>query len=961
MNKTTIALLGWLTVFSLTLLSAQHKYMGNPGFAEREYTTARADSAHGFDVTKYLICLKVFDETHYIGGDVFAHVTATAPLTGIDYNLVGYTVVSVMVNDTTVTYTYQNDIIHINYNASPGQQFVTRVAYEGTPQLSNDVYHIGMMFGANSVFTISDPDAGRYWWPSYDHPWDKAIVDLNIAVRDDWNVASNGTRLRIDDLGDGFKNHIWLGSNPMSTYLVCLTAGPYVEINQTAGAIPIKNFVLQSQYNNALIDFSTLPTILQFYETQFGAYPFEKYGNATVNMTTFGAMEHQTMTTLGAQYITGTHSGEMTIAHELAHSWYGNCLTPLTYKDVWLSEGFATYAEFLWMHRRDGWQAACDYMNGNIHQYYMSWETGAGPQTIYDPAFNDYFAPQSYEKSASVLHMLRLKIGNACFFMLLQNWFNTYHNGNVITSEFQAMAEQMSGQDLDNFFNQWIYSAGIPSVEYILLFNAENQESMLWAKSTCATGTPFYLDIPFVSNSLVSGDSLVFKASPQGYSNYFVPEPGTTSFLVNSIDPNHWVLDKQVVQKDVVLTQCLASNHAVYLSWSSLNQFPLFIGYYVYRKTTNETIFTRITDTPLLGNSYLDTSPQNGLQYQYKIAAVDSTELETPGSNIMDVTPVDYPFDQGLLVVDETKDGNGTALSPTDAMVDNFYAGAINPISYTAWDYASLGVPPLSTLSHYPIVLWHADDFGQNFIVDNLDELGGYLLGGGKLIISGWKTPGSFTPAFTNLFLPGITLNYNNSNVLVSAASNEYPVLTPDPAKLSANWNGLLSMVYTFQNGQSALYTANMTQGTNGDGEPLAVRLENNGILIVFGFPLYCMQSDGVHALLQQLLPELEPTLPNSDNTAVAMDLSLTCSPNPFRDKLQIAFSKKLNPQGRLKVYNIKGQLVKNINLVAGKTGANTLEWLAKDEQGKSLSAGLYLLRYNDGKTSLTRKVILIR
>jgi hypothetical protein len=959
MNKIKAVLLFFLTICGVTLLSAHPKFTGNSGFAEGQYSPARADSAHGFDVTKYTICIKVFDQTHYIGGDVYANVTATAPLTEIDYNLVGYTVVSVMVNDTTVTYTYQNGIIHINYTASAGQQFVTRVAYEGTPQLSNDVYHIGMIFGANTVYTISDPDAGRYWWPSYDHPWDKAIVDLYIAVRDDWNVASNGLRLRIDDLGDGFKQHIWLGSNPMATYLVCFTAGPFQEINQTAGIIPIKNFVTAAQYNNAVTDFSTLPAILQFYETQFGAYPFEKYGNAVINMTTYGAMEHQTMTTLGQQYITGNHSGELTIAHELAHSWYGNCLTPLTFKDVWLSEGFATYAEMLWLHKRDGWQAACNYMSNNIQQYYINWENSAGAQVIYDPAFNNYFNPQSYEKAGSVLHMLRLKIGNANFFQLLQNWFTTYHNGNVITAEFQAMAEQISGQDLDQFFSQWIYQGGIPSVEYTVFSHQDLGRVKVIAKTSSPTSTQFHLEIP-LALAASPADSVIIKASPAGFINDF-PFNANADLSTLNWDPNHWVLARQHTTAQLQLTQCLGSNGSVLLNWNAFTNLIPLAGYNIWRKLPAETVWTLVNTGLIDALSYIDTSVINGTSYQYRITAEDASAYQSLPSNMMTAIPLSFPFDWGLLVVDETKDGNGTALSPTDAMVDNFYADAINPISYTAWDYAAMGAPTLNALSHYPIVLWHADDFSQNLIGDNLNSLGSYLLGGGKLIISGWKTPAAFTAAFTNLFMPNVILNYNNANVLVSAQSNIYPVLTPDPNKLTPTWNGILPMVYTFQNAQNTLYTASMVPNTPGHGEPLAARFDNNGILIVFGFPLYCMQSAGVRALLQQLLPELEPTLPVADNTVVAADLSLTCSPNPFRDKLIIAFNQKLNPHGRLKVYNTKGQLVNTIDLMTGKSGANSLEWTARDEHSKSLPAGLYLLHYNDGMASLTRKVVIIK
>jgi aminopeptidase N len=160
----------------------------------------------------------------------------------------------------------------------------------------------------------------------------------------------------------------------MTTYLVCITCGPYVEVNQSAGDLPIQSFVYQNQYNNALIDLAYVPQMINFYSQVFGDFPFDKYGHAVVSMSTYSAMEHLTMTTLGNFIINGQGTYELIIAHELAHQWFGNCLSFLTFKDVWLSEGFATYSEHLWTDKRQGWQAACDYVNSSFHQYYLTWE-----------------------------------------------------------------------------------------------------------------------------------------------------------------------------------------------------------------------------------------------------------------------------------------------------------------------------------------------------------------------------------------------------------------------------------------------------------------------------------------------------------------------------------------------------------------------------------------------------------
>lgn len=165
----------------------------------------------------------------------------------------------------------------------------------------------------------------------------------------------------------------------------------------------------------------------------------------------------------------------------------------------------------------------------------------------------------------------------------------------------------------------------------------------------------------------------------------------------------------------------------------------------------------------------------------------------------------------------------------------------------------------INHLSHYPLILWHCDDFSDMQLIDYLNLLGSYVLSGGKLIISGWKYPSQFDAAFLNKFLPGITPVLNNSAVLVSAQSNTYPDLHSDPTKLAAPWNGMLPMSYVFQNAANPLHTAEIAGGGANDGEPASIKLENGGTIVLLGFPLYFMLRDEARAFLGQIIPELYP------------------------------------------------------------------------------------------------------
>lgn len=923
---------------------------------------SRADSLTGFDVQIYDLTLSINQAAHQISGNVLATVLAEENLTSIPYNLVGLNVSQVYVNGSPASYTHTGGIITINLNIPAGQTFTTQVFYSGTPQLSGAPYNVGMILSGNTVFTISDPDAARYWWPCYDHPWDKAIVHLRVTLRSDWKVAANGIRDAITDNGDGSSTTFWTGQNPMTTYLACVTCGPYVEINQTAGNVPIQNFVMQNQYNNALLDLANLPDMINYFSQVFGPYPFEKYGNTVVSMSTYGAMEHQTITTLGNYIINGNGTYELTIAHELAHQWFGNAVSFLTFKDVWLSEGFATYSEHLWTDKTLGWQAACNYVDSSYHQYYLNWVASAGPQVIYDPAFNAYFSPPSYEKAASVLHMLRLKIGNDSFFQLLQNWFSTYSGGNAVTAEFQAMAEQICGQDLTQFFNQWIFSPGIPALEYSVWNNpASDSPLKIIAKTVSNTATPFYIEVPFRFQSGAYSDSLLVEASPEGVINHFWSE--LTPATVLSANHNNWTLLRSCTEFKPQIGECLPTNSAVLVSWPPfLNDHTL--AYNIYRRPASGETWQLLNSEPCGDASYLDQTVQNGTSYQYAIAAVDGGGWESRLSEPQIATPVSFSFAENLLVVDETRDGNGANINPNDSMVDDFYSAALSPIAFTEWDVASQGLPSLDILGHYRLILWHADDFSQNQLIDHLNTLGGYLLGGGKVILSGWKTPSVLSDSFLQRFGANTSLIYDNSASLISAQSDTYPELVVDPLKVMAPWNGMLPYIYTFTEAEHSIYTAIMSPSAQGNGACAAFHrsnLETGSDFVLFGFPLYFMQEAGVRAFLQSVIPELLDITPNDDPAIPPLAAFLEISPNPFRDSAHFRVSLPDKGTLRLTVFNLRGQAVRRICDAEKSSGIHSFDFDGRDDRGTPLATGIYILRMESAGKSLSRKLSLIK
>ena len=963
--KKTILLVIFFVISAI--MFAHPKFVGNREIFPPTPEQTRADSLHGFDVLNYDITIFINDQTHYIEGTVVATVVAEENLSQIQYELESLDVNEILVNGENADYTYTNGIITIFLdNIAAGEEFTTSVSYSGYPVLSNDIYHLGMIFGSNYVFTLSDPSGCRWWWPAYDHPWDKAEVDFHVTMRDDWLVACNGIRTSIVDNGDGTKTHNWEGENPMATFLPCITAANFLEINQNFNEVPIQNFVTATYYNAAVEDFSNLPFMMQVFSEKYGYYPFEKYGNAVVPMVTFGAMEHQTMTTLGVSYINGNHGGETTIAHELSHQWFGNCLTPLTWKDVWLSEGFATYSEAVYTEAWQGFEAMVNYVRNNIQNYYKNW-AGSNSYTVYDPSYNNYFTPATYEKPASVLHMLRLLVGDETFFQILQTYFQTYHNQNVVTSEFQEICEQVSGLDLEQFFRQWIYEPGLPYLDYTYFLKDDetNPQIITYVKTSSNTNTDFYIKVPFRINFATSNDSVLAQSAPDEAVETISDLSGSEVSGVE-FDPNSWILSRGNFFHSAEISNAYASDGIVVVFWNNFWEEVEIDGYNVYRSLQENGEFEKINSEIITQNYYQDENVTNGTTYYYKIKAVKNSVFETPFSNVVQATPLGFPMNQGILVVDETKDGNGVQGNPDDETVDEFYQNVIGQ-EITEYDYSQEGAPELEFLANYSTIIWHDDDISQHYISDNIEKLGSYLVAGGNLFISGWKTAAEIPENFLADFLNCQNTQLVSSWDFVGAYSPQYQDLQIDAEKLNPAFDGTLPYSCIFPNSENGIYFFDGINGSQYQDEVCALKSTPAGTFVLLGFPLYFCYENEAQSFMTQFLNEIGESSAEEE-TVSDYQLSISNFPNPFRNSTTIFFniSRKDSKNAKIDIFNIKGQKVKTlecINRVDAKTteSLSHIIWDGKNKNGEQVRSGIYFYKLQIGNESVIRKMILMR
>ncbi len=374
----------------------------------------------------------------------------------------------ILLNGENAVYKSENNFIIIDSRnkVRASENFIVKIDYEGSPKNSGfDSFGFKTFDDEPGIYTLSEPNYAPTWWPCKDLTTDKTTFEMIISVPSQLTAVSNGVLQEVKDEPNGYKTFYWKESYPITTYLVSIAIGKYDKWSEvyfssdSSKRMPVDYYTYPSYTERAKTDWKNTVGMVGYFSGLFGEYPFinEKYGMAMFGWVS-GSMEHQTITSMGYTLVTGTGTYEDVVVHELVHQWFGDAVSPRSWKDIWLNEGFATYGEALWVEHTKG--------KDEYTKYMMKQDFGNFQGTVYNPE-GFIFGPTVYNKGSWCLHMLRGVVGDSVFFRILNTYFDRYKYKTADTYDFKKVCEEVSGTDLTYFFNEWIFEAkGRPQYKY---------------------------------------------------------------------------------------------------------------------------------------------------------------------------------------------------------------------------------------------------------------------------------------------------------------------------------------------------------------------------------------------------------------------------------------------------------------------------------------------------------------
>jgi hypothetical protein len=659
-----------------------------------------------YDMVYHRCEWSVDPNVYYISGAVTSYFKPTAPAFSVVHfdfsDALG--IDSIMYHGAALTYSQTGDLLAVTLPAAldAGELDSVTIYYQGTPPASGfGSFMQWSHYDSPIIWTLSEPFGAKDWWPCKQSLTDKVdSIDIIVTCPQPYRTGSNGVLVSETAIGNSTVAH-WRSRYPIAYYLIALSVTVYEDYSEFAelsngDSVQILNYVYPEDLAAAQAQTAVMVPVMEFYDSLLVTYPFanEKYGQCEFDWG--GGMEHQTMT-----FCTGFD--EPLLAHELAHSWFGNKVTCGSWEDIWLNEGFATYLEGLTQQTLypDNWPL----WKQNYVSYIVS-EPGGSVRVTDTTDVNRIFDPRlSYGKGAYVLHMLRWKLGDAAFFTALKNYLNDPQlaYGFAKTTHLKQHLEAAGGQDLTAFFDQWYYNEGYPTYDIRWYNLGKTFHTRIKQTQSHPSVSYFQMPVPLQLKDATHDTTVVFDNTANG--QWFSVN---LSFVPTQVilDPQLWMIhandvvtkaDTLLLVTDAITGSPFCPKAAISVPFSSAGTFNAGNVYTAQLSNasgsfTNPTTIGTLSSTANYGTIAANLPVNTAAGSAYRIRVISSNPSKTGSNNGTNLTIKSCAAPTNMSAGSITK--SSAVISWNAAACANRYNLQYKKTGTSTWTTVSVTTPP---------------------------------------------------------------------------------------------------------------------------------------------------------------------------------------------------------------------------------------------------------------------------